>query len=126
MDLGLRKFLAILCGLSEETCSGFHQFRRSVCSWRVRMPCCRLCLPGLLFLLGCPLQSPHLPHPLGNTQEFLHLGNELLSYLPSNNPVGSGVPLPSSTFPASKTSISGPIYLSRGLLPSLKLVSGRR
>lgn len=107
-------FIAVLHGLSEETCSRFHQFRRSVSNWRFRgLPSCRLCPPGVLFLLGCPLQRP--THPLWNTQEFqvqgfLPLG--LFIYLLSNIPIGSGNHLPWPTFSASETSVSSPIYLT--------------
>lgn len=76
------------------------------------MPSCRLYPLGFLFLLGCPLQSPSLPHPLRNTQEFLPLGNDLLTHLLSNNPVGSGALLPSSNFPAFETSICSPVHLT--------------
>lgn len=57
-------------------------------------------------------------------QGFLPLGNELLTYLLSNNPADSGI-LPSPTFSASGTFSSSPVHLTRGFLPSLKKVSGR-
>lgn len=57
-------------------------------------------------------------------QGFLPLGNELLTYLLSNNPADSGI-LPLPTFSASGTFSSSPVHLTRGFLPSLKRVSGR-
>lgn len=58
-------FTELLPGLSEETCSRLHQFRRSVSSWRFGgLPSCRLCPPEVIFLSGCPLQRTNLPYPL--------------------------------------------------------------
>lgn len=80
------------------------------------------CLPagllGSFLFLGWPLQSPSLSHPLRNTQEFqvqgflLLLGNVLLTYLLSNNPVGSGILLPLPTFSASETFLSSLIHVA--------------
>lgn len=133
LDLGLRENCAQgrspgvypLCFLSEKTYSRLHQFRRSVSCWRGHRP------PGVLILLGCPLQSSSLSYRLQKgtsgefqVQGFLPLGNELLTYLLSNNPADSGI-LPSPTFSASGTFSSSPVHLTRGFLSSLKRVSGR-
>lgn len=58
-------------------------------------------------------------------QGFLPLGNELLTYLLSNNPADSGILLPSPIFLASGTSISTLVHLTQGFLLSLKRMSGR-